>query len=92
METQGRTEPMMSICRSCDSDYDLSQPGAWELTCSDSCHETLVDTLVQDFGLTKMVTSLRTGETHLVPTRDIIEKGIREQELDKYPVVGPDKK
>ena len=81
----------MPICRSCSNDYSLDSPGARELTCSDSCHRRLVVDLIEEFGPTKLVTSLRTGKTHLVPTIAIIEDGIREQDLEKYPVVAPDR-
>ena len=80
----------MPVCRGCGLDYQLDWPEARELTCGASCHRRLVDTLIEEFGPTKMITSLRTGKTHLVPTRAIIEDGVREQDLDKYPLVGPD--
>ena len=81
----------MPHCQGCGLDYKLDWPGARELTCGDSCHRRFVELLIEEFGPTKMVTSLRTGKSHLVPTRAIIEDGVREQDLEKYPVVGPDK-
>ena len=82
----------MPVCRGCGLDYQLDWPEARELTCGPSCHRRLVDQLIEEFGPTKLVTSLRTGKSHLVPTREIIENGVREQDLDNYPVVAPDKK
>lgn len=48
-------------------------------------HDEEVDRLVAEFGEFKEVVRMSTGEAFKVPTRDIIEKGIREQDLDQYP-------
>jgi len=55
------------------------------VTCSEECHEKLVDRLEREFGIYKRVVDNETGKTHRVPTRDIIEKGLRHQDLKKYP-------
>jgi len=47
--------------------------------------EELVRHLIEQFGEFKKILRMTTGEAFKVPTRDIIEKGIREQELDQYP-------
>jgi len=47
--------------------------------------EELVKHLIDQFGEFKKVVRMATGEAFKVPTRDIIEKGIREQDLDQYP-------
>jgi len=47
--------------------------------------EELVRRLIDQFGEFKKVVRMTTGEAFKVPTRDIIEKGIREQDLDQYP-------
>lgn len=54
-------------------------------TCSDACHDKLVDNLVAEFGEFKKVVRVTTGEAFKVPTRDILERGIRERDLDQYP-------
>ncbi len=55
------------------------------VTCSDSCHEEFVNRMIAEFGEFKKVVRITTGEAFKVPTRDIIEKGVREQDLDQYP-------
>jgi hypothetical protein len=52
------------------------------------CHEALVRYMIARFGEFKKVVRASTGQTFKVPVRDIIEKGLREQDLDKYPVWG----
>jgi len=59
--------------------------GGRQFTCSDACHEELLNRLVAKHGQFKTVLRSSTGEAFKVPTRDIIEKGIREQDLDRYP-------
>jgi hypothetical protein len=55
-------------------------------TCSDDCHEKLVYQLEQEFGPYKKVVDETTGLIHKVPTRDIIERGLKQTELHKYPL------
>ena len=45
----------------------------------------LVDKLEREFGTYKKVTDLETGNIYTVPTRDIVEKGLKQQDLKKYP-------
>lgn len=45
----------------------------------------MVRRLVVEFGEFKKVIRLSTGVAYKVPTRDIIEKGFRGEELDQYP-------
>lgn len=56
------------------------------MTCSEQCHEELVRRLLAEFGEFKKVVRMSTGIAYKVPTRDIIERGIREEELDQYPL------
>lgn len=60
--------------------------GGREMTCSQSCHDKLGDLLVAQFGEFKKVVRARTNVAYKVPTREIFEKGIREQDLDRYPL------
>lgn len=55
------------------------------LTCAPKCHDTLVAYLEGEFGTHKKVVRQATGEAFRIPTRDIIDRGIREQDLDRYP-------
>ena len=72
----------MPECFICQKHYD----GGRELTCSDQCHQELVRRLIADFGEFKKVVRQSTGVAYKVPTGDIIESGLREEELDRYPV------
>lgn len=67
----------MAICIICGKSYTDVRV----LTCSQPCHDELVDRLVAQFGEFKIVVRASTGESFKVPTRDIIEKGLREQDL-----------
>lgn len=71
----------MPFCLICGKFYTEGR----EWTCSDAHHEELVNRLVAQFGEFKKIVRMATGEAFKVPTRDIIEKGIREQDLDQYP-------
>ena len=53
-------------------------------TCSRECHEAFVHKLEMDFGKYKKV--IDTSGIHRVPTRDIIEKGLKQWELVNYPL------
>jgi len=57
------------------------------LTCSERCHEELINRLVKEFGEYKIVVDAQTGLKHKVPTRDILEHGLRYDDLGVYPVV-----
>lgn len=72
----------MPRCFVCDKTYDRGR----ELTCSDECHEELIRRLIAEFGEFKKVVRESTGIAYSVPTRDIIERGLREQDLDQYPL------
>jgi predicted nucleic acid-binding Zn ribbon protein len=54
-------------------------------TCSEDCDEKFVLELEQTFGKEKKVISERTGKTHLVPTLYIVENGLNEFELCRFP-------
>ncbi len=71
----------MPICIICGKFYSDGRA----MTCSRPCHDELASRLVAQFGEFKKVVRMTTGEAFKVPTRDIIEKGIREQDLDQYP-------
>jgi len=60
------------------------------VTCSKDCHEELILRLELKFGIFKKVVNLETMKTHKVPIRDIIEKGLRQQDLKHYPELIPE--
>lgn len=64
---------------------DVRFLGSGDGTELEACRRELVDRLIAEFGEFKKVIRMTTGEAFKVPIRDIIEKGIREQNLDKYP-------
>lgn len=72
----------MPICIICGNFYTDGR----DLTCTQPCHDQLVNHLVAQFGAFKKVVRMSTGVAYKVPTRDIIEKGIKEQDLDRYPL------
>ena len=74
----------MANCFVCGREYKVGR----ELTCSDECHEELVSRLIEEYGEFKKVVRQTTGVAYKVPIRDIIEPGIKEEELDKYPLWG----
>ena len=55
------------------------------MTCSNACHEEMVSRLTAEFGEFKKVVDQTTGTAYRVPTRDIIEKGIKWRYLSRYP-------
>ena len=78
----------MAACVICGAEYSIEDGRFIPVrlaTCSPSCHEELVHRIEAACGKFKKVVRLSTGEAFKVPTRDIIEKGIKEQELDQYP-------
>ena len=56
-----------------------------QVTCNEKCHEMLVERLEREFGTHKKVTDLETRRIYRVPTRDIIEGGLVQQDLKYYP-------
>lgn len=72
----------MPICVICGKFYTDGR----ESTCSQGCHDVLVDRLVDQLGEFKKVVRMSTGVAYKVPTRDILEKSINEQDLDQYPL------
>jgi len=52
----------------------------------DVSREELIQKLIARFGEFKKVVRMRTGVAYKVPTREILEHGLREQDLDRYPL------
>jgi len=59
--------------------------GEHKVTCSDDCHEALILKFELTFGSFKRVTDLETMKVHKVPLRDIIENGLKQEDLKDYP-------
>jgi hypothetical protein len=73
-----------SSCIICH-DKKVLVPG-YTLTCSSECHEKLVKQIEKEFGEFKKVTDAISGISYKVPTRYIIEKGVKQSELSNFPV------
>lgn len=56
-----------------------------KMTCSDDCHEKFVEFCEGQYGISKKVVDQTTGISYKVPTRDIIEKGLKWKDLTNYP-------
>lgn len=70
------------ICVVCGTLFESTN----RVTCGkEECHERFVKLLEFKHGMFKKITRMTTDESFKVPLRDIIENGIREEELDKYP-------
>ena len=70
-----------SVC--CNADIKVTGP----ITCSKHCHEELVMEFEKEFGPEKIIMDAETGTKYRVPTRDIVEIGVRRADLSKYPKV-----
>ena len=77
----------MPRCLICHQVYE----GGRGLTCSDECHKEFVRHLIPEFGEFMKVIRMTTGVAYKVPTRDIIEDGLKEEELGRYPLWDGDK-
>ncbi len=75
LELTERIHIFWLICQS------LCPPG--QVICSEKCHETLIQRLVQEFGTHMKVVDLKTMKAYCVPLRDIVEGGLRRKNL-KY--------
>jgi len=72
-----------AVCVICGRHYECAAGRTF--TCSDECHEKLVEILIERFGEYKKVCSMVTGKCYRVPTRTIIEQGITHDDLTKFP-------
>ena len=55
------------------------------VTCSEACHEAFVRMVEEAFGKYKKVIDVETGKAYRVPTRFIIEHGLRHDQLKEFP-------
>lgn len=70
------------VCVICGTSYIMGRL----FTCSEKCHKELVKKLVKKFGEFKKIVDAETGKAYRVPTADIVEHGLRHQDLKKYPM------
>ncbi len=68
-------------CVVCDTEFEAEN----KVTCSPACHEEFVRYMTWRYGEFKKVIRMSTGEAFKVPVVDIIEMGVKEQDLDQYP-------
>lgn len=66
----------------CDADVENHK----KLTCSDTCHQKMIHHILQKFGPYKKITDSHTGLTYRVPTKQILEKGIAQEDLRNFPL------
>lgn len=72
------------ICIVCGKSYPR-YPDCRALTCSEPCHQKLVDRLVKEFGEFKRVVDVHTEKAYKAPTAHIIEHGLKYEDLPKFP-------
>lgn len=65
----------------CEADVENMQ----KTTCSEECHHQLVNNIELQFGKFKKVVDMTTNIEYRVPTKDIIEKGLNQDQLTIYP-------
>lgn len=70
------------ICPACNT--DLPEPKPLFLTCSPECLTKWINAIITDVGAISPITDVASGITYKVPTRLILECGIRPNELNRY--------
>jgi len=68
-----------SVC--CNSDVQLTN----KITCSEACHEVLVQDLTKEFGEFRKVVTADGKKSYKVPVRYIIENGLNVDDLGQFP-------
>lgn len=80
-EISNQLMDVKSVC--CNYDIELNQ----KITCGKkNCHEKFVIKMIQEHGLFKKVIDQTTNIAYKVPTRTIIEEGLKQEDLENYPV------
>ena len=77
-DTPSPTIEVKSTC--CQSDVDVNT----RTTCSEACHEKLIQELEAEWGKNKVVVAPG-GSKHLVPLRHIVEHGLQGHEVTCFP-------
>ncbi len=73
------------ICPACEKDLPPIGTRTRQLTCDDVCHRVWIERLIAAYGETRRIVDLSTGKTHLVPTRVILEQGVKGSDVSTYP-------
>jgi len=66
----------------CDADVLNHQ----NITCSQECHQIFVKKMLDEFGENKKITDETSGISYKVPTKQIIEDGITQDQLKDFPL------
>jgi len=69
------------VCVVCGALYRVGRM----YTCSEECHEKMVEALVEEFGEFKKIVDAETGVAYKVPTREVLDRGLWLDGLKKYP-------
>jgi len=85
MEVTGPRPPGISFCVVCGSEF-VAEAGRRLFTDKEECHEKLISDLTTAFGEHKKVTDIATGKSYRVPTRWILENGLRAVDLSQFPL------
>lgn len=80
-------EMEMGLCPVCGADLPPPDDRRFSFTCDAACHRAWIDQLVARYGDTRDITDAETGKVYQVPTREILERGIRHAHLASYPEV-----
>jgi hypothetical protein len=67
----------------CNADVELIS----QTTCSMVCHDKFIIEMQEQFGVEKIIQDMETGKKHKVPVKDIVEKGLKHEDLIKYPQI-----
>lgn len=68
-----------SVC--CNADIVINQ----KMTCGNYCHEKYIIKMIKEFGRFKKIIDQTSGIAYKIPTRVIIEEGLKQEELKNYP-------
>jgi hypothetical protein len=73
------------MCPGCQRSLPPLHIRTRELTCDDRCHRVWIERLIAAHGETRRIVDLSTGKTHVVPTRLILEQGVKGSDLPNFP-------
>ena len=78
--TESDLTEIKSTC--CQDEVDDHQ----NITCSELCHYRFVKKMLEEFGEYKKITDTNSGKSYKVPTKLIIEEGVRQEQLKNFPL------
>lgn len=74
-------KPSARICIVCGKAHTTGRI----YTCSERCHKKFIDAMVKKFGEHKKIVDATTNKAYKVPTRVILENGLKHSDLPKFP-------